>query len=101
MRARVGSVVRRKGRGKSAKATWWARVTYTDPVTDKRHDRQRRAESKIDAKALVHLLLAEVDSTGGQSLSREHMTFLDLATYFEKVLPKVEAYVGGWLAQIP
>ncbi len=58
MRARVGSVVRRKGRGKSAKATWWARVTYTDPVTDKRHDRQRRAA-------------------------------------------KVEAYVGGWLAQIP
>ena len=38
MRERVGSVVRRKGRGKSAKATWWARVTYTDAVTGKRRD---------------------------------------------------------------
>src|SRR6266498_767871 len=84
MRARVGSVVRRKGRGKGAKPTWWARVTYTDPVTGKRHDRQRRAENKVDAGDLVHELLAEVDATGGQSLAREHMTFLDLATYFEK-----------------
>jgi len=64
--------------------TWWARVTYTDPVTGKRHDRQRRAENKIHAKELVHELLAEVDKTGGRSLAREHMTFLDLATYFQQ-----------------
>ena len=79
MRERVGSVVRRKGRGKGAKPTWWARVTYTDPVTGKRHDRQRRAENKVDAGDKVHELLAEVDATGGQSLAREHMTFLDRA----------------------
>lgn len=95
MRARAGSVVKRKGRGDGAKATWWARVTYTDPVTGKRHDRQRRAESKIDAKDLVHVRLAEVDSTGGQSLAREHMTFLDLATYFEKQYLKPAEYVDG------
>jgi len=95
MRERVGSVVRRKGRGNGAKPTWWARVTYTDPVTGKRHDRQRRAESKIDAKELVHTLLAEIDSTGGQSLAREHMTFLDLATYFEKQYLKPAEYVDG------
>jgi integrase len=95
MRARVGSVVRRKGRGANAKPTWWARVTYTDPVTGKRHDRQRRAESKIEAKELVHALLAEVDSTGGQSLARAHMTFLDLATYFEKQYLKPAEYVDG------
>ena len=95
MRERVGSVVRRKGRGNGAKPTWWARVTYTDPVTGKRHDRQRRAESKIDAKELVHALLAEVDSTGGRSLAREHMTFLDLATYFEKQYLNPAEYVDG------
>lgn len=95
MRERVGSVVRRKGRGDGAKPTWWARVTYTDPVTGKRHDRQRRAESKIDAKDLVHSLLAEVDATGGQSLAREHMTFFDLATYFEKQYLKPAEYVDG------
>ena len=75
MRARVGSVVRRKGRNKGAKPTWWARVTYTDPVTGKRHDRQRRAENKVDAGDKVHELLAEVDATGGRSLAKEHMTF--------------------------
>jgi len=95
MRARAGSVVKRKGRGDGEKSTWWARVTYTDPVTGKRHDRQRRAESKIHAKELVHTLLAEVDSTGGQSLAREHMTFLDLATYFEKQYLKPAEYVDG------
>ena len=72
MRERVGSVVKRKGRGRNSKPTWWARVTYTDPVTGKRHDRQRRAESKIDAKELVHALLAEVDSTGGYARERAH-----------------------------
>jgi integrase len=95
MRARVGSVVRRKGRGKGAKPTWWARVTYTDPVTGKRHDRQRRAENKVDAGDLVHELLAEVDATGGRSLAKEHMTFLDLATYFEKQYLKPAEYVDG------
>lgn len=95
MRSRAGSVVKRKGRGNGEGATWWARVTYTDPVTGKRHDRQRRADSKIHAKDLVHELLAEVDSTGGQSLAREHMTFLDLATYFEKQYLKPAEYVDG------
>lgn len=95
MRARAGSVVKRKGRGNAERATWWARVTYTDPVTGKRHDRQRRAESKIHAKELVHELLAEVDKTGGRSLAKEHMTFLDLATYFEKEYIKPAEYVEG------
>jgi hypothetical protein len=95
MRARVGSVVRREGRGKGAKPTWWARVTYTDPVTGKRHDRQRRAESKSHAKDLVQDLIAEVDKTGGRSLAKEHMTFFDLATYNEKEYLKPAEYVDG------
>ncbi|HEV8427459.1 MAG TPA: site-specific integrase [Pyrinomonadaceae bacterium] len=95
MRARAGSVVKRKGRGDGATATWWARVTYTDPVTGKRHDRQRRAGSKIHAKELVHQLLAEVDKTGGRSLAKEHMTFLDLATYFEREYLKPAEYIEG------
>ncbi len=75
--------------------TWWARVTYTDPVTGKRHDRQRRAESKGHAKDLVEDLIAEVDKTGGRSLAKEHMTFLDLATYYEKEFLKPAEYVDG------
>ena len=95
MRARVGSIVSRKSRVAKGKVTWWARVTYTDPVTGKRHDRQRRAESKSHAKDLVQELLAEVDKTGGRSLAKEHMTFLDLATYYEKEFLKPAEYVDG------
>lgn len=95
MRERVGSIVSRKSRVAKGKVTWWARVTYTDPVTGKRHDRQRRAESKSHAKDLVQELIAEVDKTGGRSLAKEHMTFLDLATYYEKEYPKPAEYVDG------
>src|SRR5260370_42353932 len=92
MRERVGSIVSRKSRVAKGKATWWARVTYTDPVTGKRHDRQRRAESKSHAKDLVQDLIVEVDKTGGRSLAKEHMTFLDLATHYEKELLNPAAY---------
>ncbi len=95
MRSRAGSVVRRKGRNKGEKASWWARITYTDPVTGKRHNRQRRAESKVHAKELIHSLLAEVDSTGGRSLESERMTFLYLATYFEKHYLKPAEYISN------
>ena len=95
MRERVGSIISRKSRSAKGKVTWWARITYTDPVTGKRHDRQRRAESKSHAKDLVQDLIAEVDKTGGRSLAKEHMTFLDLATYFEKEYLKPAEYVDG------
>jgi integrase len=95
MRARVGSIVSRKSRVAKGRVTWWARVTYTDPVTGKRHDRQRRADSKSHAKDLVQDLIAEVDKTGGRSLAKEHMTFLDLATYYEKEFLKPAEYVDG------
>jgi integrase len=95
MRERVGSIVSRKSRRAKGRVTWWARVTYTDPVTGKRHDRQRRAESKSHAKDLVQDLIAEVDKTGGRSLAKEHMTFLDLATYYEKEYLKPAEYVDG------
>src|SRR2546423_3648690 len=84
MRERVGSIVSRKSRSAKGKVTWWARITYTDPVTGKRHDRQRRAESKSHAKDLVQDLIAEVDKTGGRSLPKKDMTFFDLATYYQK-----------------
>src|SRR6266403_666968 len=93
MRERVGSIVNRKSRVAKGKVTWWARITYTDPVTGKRHDRQRRAESKSNAKDLVQDLIAEVDKTGGRPLAKEHMTFVDLATYYEEEYLKPAEYV--------
>ena len=83
---RTGSIVKRKPRRKGEKPSWWARITYTDPVTGKRHDRQRRAESKAQAKDLVRDLLSQVDSTGGQSLANETVTFDDLAKYLRLII---------------
>ena len=44
MKARTGSIVKRKPRRKGAKPTWWARATYIDSKTGKRHDLQRRGQ---------------------------------------------------------
>jgi hypothetical protein len=70
-------------------------VTYTDPVTGKRHDRQRPSREQGGRRRQVHELLAEVNATGGRSLAKDHMTFLDLATYFEKQYLKPAEYVDG------
>jgi len=61
--AKTGSIVKRKPRSKGAKATWWARVTYIDPKTGKRHDLQRRGQSKAHARDLLQALLREIDVT--------------------------------------
>ena len=81
---RSGSVVKRKPRTKGEKPSWWARVTYIDPVTGKRRDLQRRADSKADARDRVHDLIKEIDTTDGRTLAHERKTFLDLASYYEK-----------------
>jgi integrase len=96
-RERTGSVVKREkklGNGKK-QITWWARVTYVDPVTGQRHDRQRRAKSKANAKELMHDLLTELDTTDGRTLAHERKTFLELAEYFSKHYLKPAEYVDG------
>lgn len=96
-RERTGSVVRREKKLANGKkqVTWWARVTYVDPVTGQRHDRQRRAENKADAKELIHDLLTELDTTEGRTLTHERKTFLDLADYFSTHYLKPAEYVDG------
>jgi|SRR5215831_152953 len=92
---RTGSIVRRKPRQKGDKPSWWARVTYIDPVTGKRRDLQRRATSKADAKDRVHELLKEIDATDGRTLAHERRTFAELADYYEKHYLKPAEYVEG------
>ncbi len=69
-RERSGSFFKRIKKLENGKReiTWWARVTYVDPVTGKRHDRQRRAENRAKAKELVEELLAKFDATGGRAI---------------------------------
>lgn len=92
---RTGSIVKRKARTKSEKPSWWARVTYIDPVTGKRRDLQRRADSKADARDRVHELVKEIDTTEGRTLAHERKTFIDLAIYYEKHYLKPAEYIEG------
>jgi integrase len=94
-RERTGSIIKRKPRKKGDNITWWARVTYTDPVTGKRHDRQRKAENKAHAKELMHALLAELDTTDGRTLANEQKTFNDLADYYAENYLRPAQYVDG------
>lgn len=95
MKARTGSIVKRKPRSKGAKATWWARVTYIDPKTGKRHDLQRRGQNKAHARDLLQALLREIDVTEGQGPLNERKTFAELCDYFEKHYVKPAEYVDG------
>ena len=95
MKARTGSIVKRKARRKGAKETWWARVTYIDPKTGKRHDLQRRAESKAHARDLMQELLRDIDATDGQAPRNDRMNFAELCDYFEKHYVKAAEYVDG------
>jgi integrase len=95
MKARTGSIVKRKPRRKGAKATWWARVTYIDPKTGKRHDLQRRGQSKAHARDLLQALLRDIDATDGQAPRNERNTFAELCNYFEKHYVKAAEYVDS------
>ncbi|SRR6266545_424869 len=95
MKARTGSIVKRKPRRKGAKATWWARVTYVDPKTAKRHDLQRRGQNKAHARDLLQVLLRDIDATEGQAPRHERKTFAELCDYFEKHYVKAAEYVDG------
>jgi hypothetical protein len=90
---RTGSIVKRKPRRKGEKASWWARVTYIDPVSGKRRDLQRRADGKADARDRVHDLVKEIDSTDGRTLAHERKTFMHLAGYYEKHYLKPAEYI--------
>lgn len=96
-RERSGSFFKREkklGNGKK-QVTWWARVTYVDPVTGKRRDRQRRAENREHAKELMQGLLSEFDKTGGHSLENERKTFTDLVAHYKEHYVKPAEYVDG------
>ena len=95
MKARTGSIVKRKPRRKGAKPSWWARVTYIDPKTGKRHDLQRRGQNKAHARDLLQALLREIDATDGQGPLSERKTFGELCDYFEKHYVKAAEYVDG------
>jgi integrase len=70
-------------------------MVYIDPKTGKRHDLQRRGQSKAHARDLLQALLREIDATEGQGPLTERKTFAELCDYFEKHYVKAAEYVDG------
>jgi integrase len=68
-------------------------VTYIDPKTGKRHDLQRRGQSKAHARDLLQALLRDIDATEGQAPRNERKTFAELCDYFQKHYVKSAEYV--------
>lgn len=62
---------------------WWARVTFVDPVTGKRRDIQRRADTRKAAADLRDELLREFDATEGRSFNHDTATFEEFAEGFK------------------
>lgn len=85
---RTGSVF---SRGKGKAKTWWARFIYVDEA-GVRHDLQRKAQSKADARDKADDLAAQYGKSGEGTFKGERMTFGDLVAYCEKHYYKQAAY---------
>jgi integrase len=95
-RERSGSIFKRNRDKKGNEVvSWWARLTYTDPVTNERRDLQRRAAGRAHARELVQQLLTEFDASDGRTLIHHRKTFADLAAYFKSHFLTEAQYVDG------
>lgn len=71
---------------------WVARVGYTNS-NGKRTAVQRKAESKVQAKAIVKELIGKLAEGGREILEIEKLSFNDLANYYEKHYAKPAKFV--------
>ncbi|MBI4752139.1 MAG: tyrosine-type recombinase/integrase [Acidobacteria bacterium] len=77
MRARTGCIRERNGK-------IYAVVTFTDPVTGKRHFRERKAKNRTEARLLIKELLRAIDLQGARAFQAEKVTFQELATWYRE-----------------
>ena len=85
MKARTGSIVKRKPGRKGAKATWWGTSYVVDPKTGKRHDLQRRGQSKAHARDLLQALLRDIDATEGKAPRNEERPLGNCASSLRRI----------------
>lgn len=87
MRKRTGSVYKRRG-------SWWARVTFVDPLTGNRRDLQRSARTRSEAIDRKDRLLAEIDASDGWAITHENRTFKELCDYYRENFACPPRYVN-------
>lgn len=76
---------------KKCPVSWWARLRYVDPETNRPKDLQRRATSKANANDIATTEAKRIEATGGRSVKAK--TFADLCNYYEKDYAKPAKYV--------
>jgi hypothetical protein len=74
---------------------WWARITWVDPVTGRRREQRRKADSAAEAKELAEQLRTELETTDGKAADHHGKTFNDLAAYFATHYATPAEYVDG------
>ncbi len=78
---------------KKCPVTWWARIRYIDPETNKPKDLQRRADSRADAIDKRDREITTIKQTAGRSVGSERMSFADLCAYYARHYVKEAEYV--------
>jgi integrase len=84
---RKGSIRKRDGK-------LYARVQFTDENGRKR-EMWRRAEHRTHARQLIREMLKEVESSTAEMLDAAHLTFAELAEFYETHYLKPAEYVHG------
>ena len=80
----LGMAKERRGSIRTRKdGSIWARVTYVGN-DGKRHELQRRAENRTQARFIIKGLLAELEERGDRGLDGQRMTFKELAAYYKE-----------------
>lgn len=90
MRKRTGTVYKRKKEG-----TWWAKVTFVDPIAGKLRQIQRRAETKAAAFKERDRLLRMIDEDNGRAVDHDRMTFAQLSDHYSASHLVPAQYVDG------
>jgi len=89
MRERTGQVLFNKKLNH-----WVARVGYTNS-NGKRTAVQRKAENKVEAKAIVRELIGKLATGGPETIEIEKLSFNDLAHYYETHYAKPAKFVDN------
>ena len=85
----------RKGYVKQQDNKWFCRVTFTDSLTGKTHNKKRICKTESEAKATLKKLLKQIDNEGEKGFEADKLTFNELADYYEKHFCQPAQYDNG------
>lgn len=85
----------RKGYIKQENNKWFCRVTFTDNLTGKTHNKKRICKSESDAKATLKKLLQQIENEGEKGFEADKVTFNDLCDYYEQHFCQPAQYENG------